>query len=87
MSLLQNRRATESPGKTLRSNSGRKFIIACGGDGTINEVANGILQTGEDIEFGVLPSGTGGDFRRTIGMPANVARSRESLARRQNEID
>lgn len=51
--------------------SGRKFIIACGGDGTINEVANGILQTGQDVELGVLPSGTGGDFRRTIGMPAN----------------
>lgn len=48
---------------------GRKFIIACGGDGTINEVANGIVQSGADIEFGVLPSGTGGDFRRTIGIP------------------
>jgi YegS/Rv2252/BmrU family lipid kinase len=48
---------------------GRKFIIACGGDGTINEVANGILQSGADIEFGILPSGTGGDFRRTIGIP------------------
>jgi YegS/Rv2252/BmrU family lipid kinase len=48
---------------------GRKFIIACGGDGTINEVANGIMQSGADIEFGVLPSGTGGDFRRTIGIP------------------
>ncbi|MCW5959597.1 MAG: diacylglycerol kinase family lipid kinase [Pyrinomonadaceae bacterium] len=52
--------------------NGRKFIIACGGDGTINEVANGILLTGQDVEFGVLPSGTGGDFRRTIGMPPNI---------------
>jgi diacylglycerol kinase (ATP) len=49
--------------------SGRRFIIACGGDGTINEVANGILRSGEDVELGVLPSGTGGDFRRTLGMP------------------
>ncbi|MBS1792450.1 MAG: diacylglycerol kinase family lipid kinase [Acidobacteria bacterium] len=48
---------------------GRRMIIACGGDGTINEVANGILESGADIEFGVLPSGTGGDFRRTLGMP------------------
>jgi diacylglycerol kinase (ATP) len=48
---------------------GRKFIIACGGDGTINEVANGILESGEDIELGILPSGTGGDFRRTLGIP------------------
>jgi len=51
------------------SRQGRKLIIACGGDGTINEVANGILRSGEDVELGVLPSGTGGDFRRTLGMP------------------
>lgn len=50
--------------------TGRKFIIACGGDGTINEVANGILTSGAAAELGVLPSGTGGDFRRTLGMPS-----------------
>ncbi len=49
--------------------SGRKFIIACGGDGTINEIANGILLSGEDVELGVMPSGTGGDLRRTLGLP------------------
>jgi YegS/Rv2252/BmrU family lipid kinase len=48
---------------------GRNFIIACGGDGTINEVANGILLSGVDAELGILPSGTGGDFRRTLEMP------------------
>src|SRR5438093_13752046 len=46
--------------------NGRKLIIACGGDGTINEIANGIIESGEDIELGVLPSGTGGDFRRSL---------------------
>ncbi len=59
--------------------SGTKFVIACGGDGTINEVANGILQSGKDTEFGVLPSGTGSDFRRTLGMPANVRSAAKSL--------
>ncbi|MFN2501088.1 MAG: diacylglycerol kinase family protein [Pyrinomonadaceae bacterium] len=49
--------------------AGRRFIIACGGDGTINEVANGIIRSGANAELGVLPSGTGGDFRRTLGMP------------------
>jgi YegS/Rv2252/BmrU family lipid kinase len=49
--------------------AGRRLIIACGGDGTVNEVANGILRSGGDTELGVLPSGTGGDFRRTLGMP------------------
>lgn len=59
--------------------SGRKFIIACGGDGTINEIANGIIQTGADIEMGVLPSGTGGDFRRTIGMPQTIREAARAL--------
>lgn len=54
--------------------AGRRFIIACGGDGTINEVANGILESGLDVEFGIIPSGTGGDFRRTVGM-SNVTRT------------
>ena len=49
---------------------GAKLIIACGGDGTISEVANGILSSGKDVELGVLPSGTGGDFRRTLEIPA-----------------
>jgi diacylglycerol kinase (ATP) len=52
---------------------GEKLIIACGGDGTISEVANGILAAGTDAELGILPSGTGGDFRKTIGIPSRSA--------------
>jgi YegS/Rv2252/BmrU family lipid kinase len=51
---------------------GRRFIIACGGDGTINEVANGIIESGANAELGILPSGTGGDFRRTLNIPTNA---------------
>ena len=64
---------------------GTKFIIACGGDGTISEVANGILSSGKDVELGILPSGTGGDFRRTLEIPsqsraaARVLRSGRTL--------
>ena len=54
---------------------GAKLIIACGGDGTISEVANGILSSGKDAELGILPSGTGGDFRRTLEIPS---RSRDA---------
>ncbi|MBK9216393.1 MAG: diacylglycerol kinase family lipid kinase [Chloracidobacterium sp.] len=67
---------TKGPGDGIdiaqrAAEAGREFIIACGGDGTINEVANGILLSGCDAELGVLPSGTGGDFRRTLGLPFN----------------
>jgi YegS/Rv2252/BmrU family lipid kinase len=52
---------------------GAKLIIACGGDGTIAEVANGILSSGSEAELGILPSGTGGDFRKTLGIPLRAA--------------
>lgn len=48
---------------------GATLIIACGGDGTISEVANGIIAAGSGAELGILPSGTGGDFRKTLGIP------------------
>src|SRR5689334_21664027 len=71
---------TEAPGHatTLAADAARKgvkFIIACGGDGTVSEVANGILSSGKDVELGILPSGTGGDFRRTLEIPS---RSRDA---------
>jgi YegS/Rv2252/BmrU family lipid kinase len=51
---------------------GTQLIIACGGDGTISEVANGILSSGKDAELGILPSGTGGDFRRSLNIPSQT---------------
>src|SRR5260370_874158 len=59
--------------------AGRKLIIACGGDGTISEVANGIIESGRETELGILPSGTGGDFRRSLKIPTNVATAARAL--------
>lgn len=58
---------------------GKKLIIACGGDGTINEVANGIILSGEDIELGIIPSGTGGDFRRSLNISSETRQSARQL--------
>lgn len=67
----------------------RRFIIACGGDGTISEVANGILEAGAmDVELGILPSGTGGDFRRTLQIPSRASDAARILKRgRTRTID
>lgn len=71
-------RFTKHPGEGIElaagaARRGTKLIIACGGDGTISEVANGILASGSDAELGILPSGTGGDFRKTIGIPSRAS--------------
>ena len=67
---------------------GTTFIIACGGDGTISEVANGILNSGKDVELGILPSGTGGDFRKTLEIPSQPLAAAEILRNgRTRKID
>ena len=47
---------------------GIRFVIACGGDGTLHEVVNGIA-TVPDVVLGVLPCGRGNDFAAAIGVP------------------
>lgn len=74
--------ATRLTGNALRS--GKEQIIAVGGDGTVNEVVNGFFENGRPINpeaiLAVLTSGTGGDFRRTIGLPLALDEQIERLA-------
>lgn len=63
-------RISEQPGDVARigreeSAKGRT-VIACGGDGTVNELIGGLAGT--DAVFGVLPMGTGNDFAKCVGM-------------------
>ena len=46
-------------------------VIAFGGDGTVNEVGEGLV--GSDAIFGVIPLGSGNDFANEIGMPAKIS--------------
>jgi YegS/Rv2252/BmrU family lipid kinase len=52
-------------------------VIAIGGDGTLHEVANGIL--GMDIPLGYIPAGTGNDFARSTGIPHDPVRALERI--------
>lgn len=69
--------------------AGFRLIIAVGGDGTINEVANGLIESDEPVNrgaaLGVIPAGTGGDFRRALSLTARdlTAQSIELIARGQ----
>ncbi|RKU08812.1 hypothetical protein C6503_22115 [Candidatus Poribacteria bacterium] len=47
---------------------GTRHVIACGGDGTLHEVVNGIAMV-PDVTLGVLPCGRGNDFAAAVGIP------------------
>jgi len=51
---------------------GRQYIVAAGGDGTLNEVVNGVARTRHKPCIGILPLGTGNDFARTLGLPFSI---------------
>jgi diacylglycerol kinase (ATP) len=52
--------------------NGCDFIIAAGGDGTLNEVVNGIGRRAAKVRVGLLPLGTGNDFARCVNLPLSV---------------
>ena len=52
--------------------AGYRTIVSVGGDGTLNEVVNGLITDGcadPDVKLGLIPGGTGSDFGRGIGLP------------------
>ena len=63
---------------------GAERIVAIGGDGTVNEVVNGFFEDGKpiapDATFGLIPFGTGGDFRRTVGLPQEIGEAAAVIA-------
>jgi diacylglycerol kinase family enzyme len=60
---------------------GRKLVVALGGDGTISEVADGVLQAGAGAttEIALIPRGTGGDLRRTLALPETLREAAEHI--------
>ena len=67
---------TEAPGHAIElartaAKNGYDMIVSVGGDGTINEIVNGLYASGSigDTLLGIVSTGTGGDYIRTAGVP------------------
>ncbi|MFH1662551.1 MAG: diacylglycerol kinase family protein [Chloroflexota bacterium] len=63
------------------ANNGCQFLVAVGGDGTVHEVANGILLS-KDLNaatIGIISTGTGGDFIRSAGIDRDYIKACSSL--------
>lgn len=69
--LIVKKHLTKGPGDAVElarnASESSDVVIAIGGDGTCNEVINGLMITpNPDIVFGVIPNGTGNDFARNF---------------------
>src|SRR3954469_1949563 len=69
--ISPKRRAVERLARDA-ARKGCELIVAAGGDGTLNEVVNGVAASADRVRVGVLPLGTGNDFARSLGLPPDI---------------
>jgi diacylglycerol kinase (ATP) len=78
--IVHDQALTEGPGHATQlareavEDHGRRFVVAVGGDGTVHEVVNGLVDAatgeirGDDPVLGIVAGGTGCDLTRTFGL-------------------
>jgi diacylglycerol kinase (ATP) len=79
---------TKGPGDATElanraSLDGRQLVIACGGDGTLNEVVNGLAgqQNGHRVPLALLPGGTANIMAKELGIPWDIPGATHKLLR------
>lgn len=75
-------RSTASPGDGRQlarevAREGCDLVIVCGGDGTINEVVNGLAPG--DVPLAILPGGTANIIAKELGLPGNIMKAARQL--------
>jgi len=64
------------------------LIVCCGGDGTLNEVITGVLETEYDKKIGYIPGGTTNDFATSLDIPKDFMKAAKIIpSENANSID
>jgi YegS/Rv2252/BmrU family lipid kinase len=76
---------TQMPGdavKAVRQRHDGYDIVACsGGDGTLDEVVNGMMQCEEKLPIGYVPAGSTNDFAASLGIPKSMIKAADAVVR------
>jgi diacylglycerol kinase (ATP) len=82
-------RETRAPGAAtdlalVAAREGASKVVAVGGDGTVHEVVEGLVRSGQDAAgrpaLGVIPGGTGNDFAKLVGVERDLAGALDIVA-------
>ena len=64
------------------------LIVVCGGDGTLNEVIEGIMTSGSDIPLGYIPSGTLNEWSSGLNISRNIETAAKDIINgKKNKLD
>ncbi len=62
-----------------RLGAGMDLVVCCGGDGTLNETATGLLHAGLDVPVGYIPSGSTNDFAGSLHLSGQVVKAAQQI--------
>ena len=70
-------------------NKGYERIVCCGGDGTLNEVITGVMQSDSTLSVSYIPAGTTNDFAKTHKIPLSLTSAAKAItgATKEHKID
>ena len=58
---------------------GHDLVVCCGGDGTLNETINGVINMPQRVPVGYIPAGTTNDLAASLGLPTNIAQAADVI--------
>ncbi len=58
---------------------GKDLVICCGGDGTLNETINGVMDMPKRVPIGYVPTGTTCDLASTLGIPSDAKKATDII--------
>ena len=59
--------------------AGVDLVVCCGGDGTLNEVLTGIIQSGSQAAIGYIPAGSTNDFAASLKLSTNIMQATQDI--------
>jgi len=70
------------------ADKGIELIVSVGGDGTVNEIVNGIMQSKNNPALGIIPLGWANDFIKSVNIPPDITQACKILVQgKTKEID
>ena len=55
------------------------MVVCCGGDGTLNETINGVMDMPRRVPIGYIPSGTTNDLATSLGLPTEIGKATDVI--------
>ena len=79
---------TQAPGDAVKAvrerRKGYDIVVCSGGDGTLDEVVTGMMQSEEKLPIGYVPAGSTNDFANSLGIPRNMKKAADVVVNGAN---